>query len=131
MIESMSSSFSDSSSRHLSTQTLYLFRLVCLLTLSPVPVLQMTMLQIGGVTSLVAAASTGLVAMTRQVQVVLVQLVLHTQMTRMLVEMMMMMSDARDQIQLAALLSLVCHCWTFVVIDDKGGKRLIKSFRIV
>ena len=41
-------------------------------------------------------------------------------MTKMLEEMKMMMSDARD------------HCWTFVVIDDKGGERLIKAsgFRI-
>ena len=45
----------------------------------------------------------GLVAMTRPAQVVLVQLVLHVQMTKMLGEMMMMMlSDARDQIQLVA-----------------------------
>ena len=44
-IESMLSSFSDSSSsRRQITLILYLFRLVCLLTLSPVPVLQMTML---------------------------------------------------------------------------------------
>ena len=85
------------------------------------------MLQTSGVTSLVTA-TTGLVAMTRPVQVVLVQLVLHVQMMKMLGEMMMMMSDARDQIQLATLfLSLVCHCWTFVVIDDKGGERLIKA----
>jgi len=59
------------------------------------------MLQIGGVTSQVVAASTGLVAMTRPAQEVLVQLVLHAQMTKMLGEMMMMLSDARDQIQLA------------------------------
>ena len=66
-------------------------------------VLQTIMLQIGGVTSQVVAATTGLVAMTRPAQVVLVQLVLHVQMTKMLGEMMMMMlSDARDQIQLAA-----------------------------
>ena len=79
MIESMLSSYSDSSSsRHLSTLTLYHFRLICLLTLSHVPVLQMTMLQIGGVTSQVVAATMGLVAMTRLAQVVLVQLVLHT-----------------------------------------------------
>ena len=39
----------------------------------------------------------------------------------------MAMSDVRDQIQLAAPLSLVCHCWTFVVIDDKGGERIIKA----
>ena len=59
--------------------------------------------QIGGVTSQVVAATTGLVAMTHPAQVVLVQLVLHVQMTKMLGEMMMMMlSDARDQIQLAA-----------------------------
>ena len=102
MIESMLSSFSDSSSsRHHSTLTLFHFRLVCLLTLSHVLVLQMSMLQIGGVTSQVVAASTGLVAMTRPAQVVLVQLVLHVQMTKMLGEMMML-SDARDQIQLAA-----------------------------
>ena len=39
----------------------------------------------------------------------------------------MMMSDLSFQRQLAALLSLVCHCWTFMVIDDKGGERLIKA----
>ena len=67
MTESMLSSYSDSSSsRHHSTLTLYHYRLVCLLTLSHVPVLQMTMLQTGGVTSLVV------VAMTHLVQVVLV-----------------------------------------------------------
>ena len=61
------------------------------------------MLQTGGVTSQVVAATTGLVAMTRPAQVVLVQLVSHIQMTKMLREMMMMMlSDARDQIQLAS-----------------------------
>ena len=103
MIESMLSSFSDSSSsRHHSTRTLYHYRLVCLLTLSHVPALLMTMLQTGGVTSQVVAATTGLVAMTRPTQVVLVQLVLHVQMTKMLGEMMMMLSDARDQIQLVA-----------------------------
>ena len=32
--------------------------------------------------------------------------------------------------QLVAPLSLVCHCWTFVVIDDKGGERLIKALGI-
>ena len=53
--------------------------------------------------------------------------VLHAQMMRMLVEMKMMMSDHSFQRQLAAPLSLVCHCWTFVVIDDKGGERLIKA----
>ena len=37
------------------------------------------------------AATTGLVAMTHLVRVVLVQLMLHAQMMRMLVEMMMMM----------------------------------------
>ena len=95
--ESMLSSFRDSSSRHLSTLTLYHFRLVCLLTLSHVLVLQMIMLQIGGVTSQVVVATTGLVAMTRLVRVVLVQSVLHAQMTRMLVEMMMMMSDLSFQ----------------------------------
>ena len=63
----------------------------------------MSMLLTGGVTSLVVVATTTLVAMTHLVRVVLDQLVLHAQMTRMLVEMMrMMMSDARDQIQLAA-----------------------------
>ena len=51
------------------------------------------MLQNGGVTSQVVASTTGLVAMTRPAQEVLVQLVLHAQMTRMLVEMKMMMSD--------------------------------------
>ena len=128
MIESMLSSYSDSSSsRHLGTLTLCHFRLVCLLTLSHVLVLQMIMLQIGGVTSQVVVATMGLVAMTHSAQVVLVQLVLHVQMTKMLGEMMMMMSDARDQIQLAAPLSLVCHCWTFVVMDDKWGERLIKA----
>jgi hypothetical protein len=30
-------------------------------------------------------------------------------------------------IQLAAPLCLVCHCWTFVVMDDKGGEILIKA----
>ena len=48
------------------------------------------------------AATTGLVAMTHLVLVVLVQPVLHAQMTKMLEEMKMMMSDAKDQIQLAA-----------------------------
>ena len=90
MTESMLSSFRDSSHRHLSTLTLYHFRLVCLLTLSHVLVLQMIMLQIGGVTSQVVVATMGLVAMTRLVRVVLVQPVLHAQMMRMLVEMMMM-----------------------------------------
>ena len=93
MIESMLSSFSDNSSRHLSTLTLYHFRLVCLPTLSHVPALQTTMLQTGGVTSLVVVATMGLVAMTHLVRVVLVQLVLHAQMMRMLVEMKMVMSD--------------------------------------
>ena len=41
--------------------------------------------------------------------------------------MKMMMSDHSFQRQLAAPLSLVCHCWTFVVIDDKGGERLVKA----
>ena len=100
--ESTLSSFRDSISRHLSILTLYHFRLVCLLTLSHVPVLQTSMLQTGEVTSQVVSATTGLVAMTRPAQVVLVQLVLHVQMTKVLGEMMMMMSDARDQIQLAA-----------------------------
>ena len=100
--ESMLSSFRDSISRHLSTLTLYHFRLVCLLTLSHVLVLQTTMLQIGGVTSQVVAASMGLVAMTHLVLVVLVQPVLHALMMKMLEEMKMMMSDARDQIQLVA-----------------------------
>ena len=86
MIESMLSSFSDnsSSSKHQSTLTLFHFKLVCLLTLSHVLVLQTSMLQIGGVTSQVVVATTGLVAMTRPVQVVLVQLVLHVQMMKML-----------------------------------------------
>ena len=53
------------------------------------------MLQTDGVTSRV-------VSMTRLVRVVLIQPVLHAQMTKMLGEMKMMMSDARDQIQLAA-----------------------------
>ena len=76
---------------------------MCLLTPSPILVLQTTLLQTGGVTSQVVAASTGLVAMTRPAQEVLVQLVLHAQMTKILGEMMMMMlSDARDQIQFAA-----------------------------
>ena len=98
MTESMLSSYSDSSSsRHLSTLTLYHFRLVCLLTLSHVLVLQMIMLQIGGVTSQVVVATMGLVAMTRLVRVVLVQPVLHAQMMRRLVEMMMMMSDLSFQ----------------------------------
>ena len=48
------------------------------------------------------AVTTGLVAMTHPVLVVLIQPVLHAQMTKMLEEMKMMMSDARDQIQLAA-----------------------------
>ena len=48
-------------------------------------------------------------------------------MMRMLVEMKMMMSDHSFQRQLAAPLSLVCYCWTFVVIDDKGEERLIKA----
>ena len=60
------------SSRHLSTLTLYHFRLECLLTLSHVPALQTTMLQTGGVTSLVVVATTALVAMTHLVRVVLV-----------------------------------------------------------
>ena len=52
-IEGLLSFFSDrsSSSRHQSTLTLYHYRLVCLLTLSHVLVLQMSMLQAGGVTS--------------------------------------------------------------------------------
>ena len=95
MIESMLSSFSDSSSRHLSTLTLYHFRLMCLLTLSHAPTLQMTMLQTSGVISLVVVATMALVTMTHLVQVVLVQLVLPALMTKMLGEMMMM-SDARD-----------------------------------
>ena len=68
------------------------------------------MLQTSGVTSQVVAASTGLVAMTRLVWVILVQLVLHAQMTRMLVEMMMM-SDARDQRQLVAPFVLSLSFW--------------------
>ena len=126
----MLSFFSDrssSSTRHQSTLTLYHYRLMCLLTLSHVPVQQMSMLQTGRVTSQVVLATTGLVVMTRLVRVVLVQPVLHAQMMRMLVEMKMMMSDLSFQRQLAAPLSLVCHCWTFVVIDDKGGERLIKA----
>ena len=83
MIKSMLSSFSDSSSsRHQSTLTLFHFRLMCLLTLSHVLVLQTSMLQIGRVTSQVVVATTGLVAMTRPAQVVLVQLVSHIQMTK-------------------------------------------------
>jgi hypothetical protein len=63
------------------------------------------------------------------VRVVLVQRVLHVQMTRMMVDMMttMMWSDHMCYIQLAAPLCLVCHCWTFVVMDDKGGEILIKA----
>ena len=78
-------------------------------------------------TSRVVLANMGPVAMTRLVRVVLIHLVLHAQMMRMLVEMKMVMSDHSFQRQLAAPLSLVCHCWTFVVIDDKGGERLIKA----
>ena len=52
---------------------------------------------------------------------------IHAQMMRMLVEMKMMMSDHSFQRQLASSLSLVCHYWTFVVIDDKGGEGLIKA----
>ena len=51
------------------------------------------MLQTGGVTSQVVLATTGLVAMSRLVWVVLILPVLHAQMMRMLVEMKMMMSD--------------------------------------
>ena len=103
--QSLLSSFSDSSSsscRHQSTLILYHYRLVCLLTLSHVLVLQTTMLQTGGVTSQVVAASTGLMAMTHLVLLVLVQPMLHALMMKMLEEMKMMMSDARDQIQLVA-----------------------------
>ena len=94
---SLLSTFSDSNNsiRLQSTLTLYHYMLRCLLTLSHVPVLQTSMLQTGGVTSRV-------VSMTRLVRVVLVQPVLHAQMTKMLGEMKMIMSDARDQIQLAA-----------------------------
>ena len=46
---------------------------------------------------------------------------LHAQMTR---PMVMAMSDVRDQIELAAPL-------TFMVIDDKGGERLIKASRFL
>ena len=45
----------------------------------------------------------------------------------MMAEMMMMMSDHSPQRQFAAPLCLVCHYWTFVVMDDKGGERLIKA----
>ena len=48
-------------------------------------------------------------------------------MMRMLMEKKMMMSDLSFQRQLVAPLSLVCYYWTFVVIDDKGGERLIKA----
>ena len=53
------------------------------------------MLQTGGVTSQVVSSAMGLVAMTRLVRVVLVQLVLHDQMMRMMaeMEMKMVMSD--------------------------------------
>ena len=62
------------------------------------------MLQTGGVTSQVVSATTGLMAMTRLVRVVLVQLVLHAQMMRMMAEteMKMVMSDHSFQRQLAA-----------------------------
>ena len=93
MTESLLSFFSDRSSnntRHQSTLILYHYRLVCLLTLSHVLVLQTSMLQTSGVISQVVSATTGLVAMTHLVRVVLVQPVLHAQMMRMLVEMMMM-----------------------------------------
>ena len=69
----------------------------------------------------------GLVVVPLLVRVGLIQLVLHAQMMRMLVEMKMVMSDHSFQRQLAAPLSLVCHCWTFVVINDKGEERLIKA----
>ena len=49
----------------------------------------MSMLQTGGVTSQAVSTTTGLVIMTRLVRVVLIQPVLHAQMMRMLVEMMM------------------------------------------
>jgi hypothetical protein len=62
------------------------------------------------------------------VRVVLIQLVLHVQMMRMMVDRMTTItSDHRCYIQLVAPLCLVCHCWTFVVMDDKGGERLIKA----
>ena len=96
MTESMLSFFSDrSSSRHQSTLTLYHYRLVCLLTLSHILVLQTSMLQTGGVTSQVVSATTGLMAMTHLVRVVLAHLVLHAQMMRMMAEtkMKMVMSD--------------------------------------
>ena len=101
---SLLSTFSDSNNsiRLQSTLTLYRYKLGCLLTLSHVLVLQTSMLQTGGVTSQVVSATTGPVAMTCLVRVVLVQPVLHAQMMRMLVEMKMMMSDHNFQRQLAA-----------------------------
>ena len=71
----------------------------------------------------------GLMAMTRLVRVVLAHLVLHAQMMRMMAEtkMKMVMNDHSFRRQLVAPLCLVCHCWTFMVIDDKGGERLIKA----
>ena len=74
----------------------------------------------------------GLVATVPPVRVVLVDLVLHVQRMRMMVDRMTMMmrSDHSFQIQLAAPLCLVCHCWTVVVMDDKGGERLIKALDV-
>ena len=98
MIEGLLSFFSDSSSssRHQSTLTPYHYKLGCLLTLSHIPMLQTSVLQTGGVTLWVVLATTGLVAMTHLVLVVLVQPVLHAQMMRMVVEMKMM-SDLNFQ----------------------------------
>ena len=45
----------------------------------------------------------------------------------MMAEMMMMMSDHSPQRQFAAPLCLVCHCWTFMVMDDKGRESPIKA----
>ena len=83
MIESLLSFFRDRSSstlsrlsssrsRHQSTLTPCHYRLMCLLMLSHVLVQQTSMLQTGGVTSQVVSATTGLVAMTHLMRVVLV-----------------------------------------------------------
>ena len=127
MIDSLLSSFSDSNlcrsslrSRHSSSHALVRERRWVLLsgrTYSEVTLgtLLVTM-------ALVARIFMGVLVL--QDRVILAHPVLHAQTTR---AMVMAMSDVRDQIQLAAPLSLVCHCWTFVVIDDKGGERLIKA----
>ena len=94
MIESLLSFFSDRSNsrtRNWSTLIPCHYMLMCLLTLSHVLVLQMSLLQTGGVTSQVDITTMGLVAMICLVRVVRVHLVLHAQRMRMMVDRMMTM----------------------------------------